>query len=312
MKKTRLHYTMVGVFSINFILVTLAIHFHPTNPMDTSPFQYTYVPVFFSLLSSLLLFRLYDYILGAVNSIIKNKVFGISFFVQIFLYTLLGVFVHFDYFTLVFQIIFIYSAVFLFSLMKANYYNKRIIRVVVNVYYIFTAGIILWTILMGYAIQTGASERWIEEIIFNVYNLLLLMLITINLYHVRHRLYTYMSISKDEILCNNLDITEIIGKKNLLVLYCFVNERSRTLTCSGLIKALHVNGGESAPECSSCREQDWKVTSCPIYKNTYNSILILKKVLESMNLGTFHYPDNKMLIKEIGWRLELKSHVEFT
>ena len=56
--------------------------------------------------------------------------------------------------------------------------------------------------------------------------------------------------------------------------------------------------------------QDLYSVLCPKYKNIYNRILDIKKLFESLGIGTIISPDNKRNILTEGWKLRFFDDIQ--
>jgi hypothetical protein len=85
----------------------------------------------------------------------------------------------------------------------------------------------------------------------------------------------------------------------------------RPVTCSFLESYRSgLNTSKSCPQvCVECIESGYSATHCPKYKNYYNRILHIKKLFEALELGTVLTPENKLKIKERGWKAKLSRNV---
>ena len=124
---------------------------------------------------------------------------------------------------------------------------------------------------------------------------------------LRSRMYRRVFITADTIRIDNYDFTEFLGKVNLNIIHTFILNHNKNVTCSLLISCLtdrdQNNSSSNKWDCEECLSSESKVTLCPKYKTIYNRILDIKKLFESLEIGTIISPDNKMNILTEGWKL---------
>ena len=129
----------------------------------------------------------------------------------------------------------------------------------------------------------------------------------IHLLKFRSRMYRRVYITSNKIMIDNYDFTKFLGKVNLNIIHSFILNQNKNITCSLLISCLS-NGDQDNPslnkwDCEECLNRESKVTLCPKYKTIYNRILDIKKLFESLEIGTIISPENKMNILTEGWKL---------
>ncbi|MBI9105025.1 MAG: hypothetical protein JEY99_21600 [Spirochaetales bacterium] len=179
-------------------------------------------------------------------------------------------------------------------------------RGIVSISTIFFILWFLWLMLMGYAIVTRQEPRWKESIIYNVYSAVLLLILLIQILNLRARMYRRVVVTSGTIRIDDYDFTEYLGKSNLSIIQAFIHNKKK-VTCSQLISFIEDqkenNDSNMQINCSECIEQGFKVSLCPKYRSLYNRILYIKKLFESLEIGTIISPENKMNILTLGWKL---------
>jgi len=213
-----------------------------------------------------------------------------------------SVYIHRDFFTATFQYILSLPAVFLFHLWVAP--NTSIQKSTLRS--LSTAGFILavlysqWIMLMGYAIATRAEPRPIESLVYNVYNLLLVWVVILTSRRIREKSGHTVFTTGSALRIGDKDVTPILGSKKTRLFYLFASAPNRRLRCAEI------------QDCADCDEKTAKATLCPRYRNTYNMILDLKKILEFLEIGTITTALNRRDILSEGWRLVLFENVRMT
>ncbi len=175
-----------------------------------------------------------------------------------------------------------------------------------------TSGFILsvfysqWIILMGYAIATRAEPRPMQALAYNVYNLILVLVLFSLSRSMRRETYHTLRVGSSSVTADGRDLSSYVGKRKADLVAAFASAPDRTLRCPE-IQAILVEGppNQDEPSCESCGGTDTKATLCKKYRNTYNNILDLKKLLEFLEIGTITAPDNKRKVLEEGWKLNL-------
>ena len=163
--------------------------------------------------------------------------------------------------------------------------------------------VFFWLCLMGYAISTRQEPRWIESIFYNIYNAMLLIIMYFEIIQLRSRLYRRVVIGSGRITIDRYDFTSFLGEMNLKIVTRLARSAGRNVRCSDLMADISQSGDDTP--CSRCVSESAKATLCPRYKTLYNRILDIKKLFESLEIGTVIYPENKMRIIEEGWKLRL-------
>jgi len=158
-----------------------------------------------------------------------------------------------------------------------------------------------WIMLMGYAIATRQEPRWAESILYNIYTALLLSGLYLQITQLRAHLFRRVVIGADRIMIDQFDFTSYLRDTNLRIVIRLARHPGRNIRCADLVADI-LPPGESSP-CFLCVHGSAKASRCPRYKTLYNRILEIKKLFESLEIGTVIYPENKMRIVEEGWKL---------
>ena len=163
-----------------------------------------------------------------------------------------------------------------------------------------------WIILMGYAIATRAEPRPMQALAYNLYNLVLVLLLLSLSRSIRKETYHTLLVGSSSVKVDGRDLTAYVGKRKADLVAAFASAPERTLRCPQ-IQAILVEGplNQDDPSCESCGATDTKATLCKKYRNTYNNILDLKKLLEFLEIGTIIAPDNKRKVLAEGWKMNL-------
>jgi len=222
-----------------------------------------------------------------------------------------GTHIHRDFFTASFQYIICVPAIVLYYLQSksAPQLNKGTRRVMGQAGYILAAFYTEWIMLMGYAITTRAEPRPIESMFYNLFNLILVLILFFSSRQIKRLSFSLIEIDKNTLFINTRDITSVAGPKKILLLYAFASTPERRLRCSDIQKIMHSEAGDSDTDCSMCSEENQKAAQCSQYRTTYNTVLQLKKLLEFMEIGSITSSDNRRNILTEGWKFVLFENV---
>jgi len=77
-----------------------------------------------------------------------------------------------------------------------------------------------------------------------------------------------------------------------------------TLTCDDIQASMELCNPERKKkrDCDSCDPGVSKAADCPGYRGTYNRVLVIKRLLEFLEIGTILPPKNKLQVLSDGWR----------
>ena len=167
-----------------------------------------------------------------------------------------------------------------------------------------------WIILVGYAVVTRAEPRPIETLIYNAYNLPLVLVLFLASRGVERRAMRTLSIGAAGVEVDGKSIDAMLGERRAVLLAAFVAAPDRRLRCPDVQQALaaRAHGGAARAaktDCAACAASGMKATDCAEYRSAYNSLLDLKKLLEFLEIGSITAPDNRRLVLTEGWRLTL-------
>ncbi len=171
----------------------------------------------------------------------------------------------------------------------------------------------LWVLMYGFygtILRTSGAEYWM---LFNLYTVGVIIVGLNATMHVRQTLYTQVCITAASLEVDGRDCTMLLGRKDLLLLRAFIERPGRRATCALIIEAL--SSSSSAAEqpgrldCRECGKEKRKATLCPSYRRVYNQVLKVKKILETMDIGTIVPPQNKMNVTVDGWVLRIFENV---
>ncbi len=310
--KSLIHIKLVlpGVlFGFSIVLISMVIHINPSHVLPSNPFGSNLSFYLFAIISFFLSTGLFSLPLVWRKKKYFLFIFSLSFTLQLGLLVLSAVFIHRDYYTMVFQLFIMYPLIFFFryKIIFAGTQESIHIQRMYHLSAIFFFLWFVWLMMMGYAISTRQEPRWIESIIYNIYNSVLILMLFIHMLKFKARMYRRVFIASNTIRIDNYDFTEYLGKVNLNIIHTFILNHNENVTCSLLVSCL-IDGDKKNTKsnewnCEECLSSESKVTLCPKYKTIYNRILDIKKLFESLEIGTIISPENKMNILTEGWKL---------
>lgn len=296
-------------FAFPCLLVTLAIRFGPSwVETDLLPrFSDLAVPLSVGAWLGVgfvfaMVFRLRSFSGFTVSMVVTIVMLSLAMF-------FLGVSVHRDYFTAVFQYIFLIPAIFLYRMATVGELtlSRSLIRQIARVGYGIAIFYTQWVMLMGYAISSRAEPRPVEAVAYNVYNLVLVLVMFFLSHMVEGRFFHQVSIGADSVSVDGKNIATMLGQKKVRILRAFSTAENRTLRCQELQRL--DDGGEGTVDCDRCADEATKAALCRRYRATYNSLLEIKKVLEFFEIATLLPPDNKRRVLTDGWKLSFFENV---
>jgi len=221
----------------------------------------------------------------------------------------MGVLVHRDFFTAAFQYAlgaFVAALYYVATRPNPSQDSKGFLRALSKAGLIVSFFYVEWIILMGYAISTRAEPRPVESILYNVYNLVQVLILLLTSRWVERKTFHRVIVEGKRLDVDGRDLLSVLGQKKAEIFRSFALEAYRSLRCSEIQALFREEADEAADErCAACTEQTTKVALCSRYRNTYNSILELKRVLEFLEIGTINAPENKRRILTDGWKLVL-------
>ena len=117
-------------FSLPAFIITLCLHFNPSNTPPPSPFESLWQPLVISILLFALFFSTYFIILSIKRRLVFSIIFSLSFVVFLTLIIILGLGIHRDFYTISFQILIIYYIIFIINIdfFRCSFEKKRFIR----------------------------------------------------------------------------------------------------------------------------------------------------------------------------------------
>jgi len=274
------------------------IYFNPSGAPPFSSLKNIYEVIFLSIAFSGSFYFLLQYlmIIKRVNYFLINLIIQCIVIILTCIY--LGLYLHRDYFSALFLIITIYYSVFLSKI--DIFKNSKLFYK--SVHFFSTLIIIVifgWILLMGYAIVKREEPRWIESILYNIYFLFLIIILYYKNFKISYLIKRKIVLRDENIFIDDFDLSDILGIEYIKILLTFFTNKKAN--CSHLNKII-------LDEKSNCKSDcEKKAHLCNYYRNLYNKINYIKKVLELLKIGTVKSPSNKMLIKNEGWYLHLEK-----
>lgn len=302
-------------FAAAFPIITILIQKNPSGMPPGPPLSGPAACIALSLGSFFITWGVYLSLTGLPN---KN-LFLLYFFGSFTLFTgltvWLGLALHRDYFTHIFQLVLIYWLLFIFkNNLFASLHSKKqfyTFLFILNTVIFTTA--LLWIIFMGYAISTRQEPRWAESIVYNSYNTVLIFLLGAASLRLQLQRFRNIRVTGGDLYIDNWNFSRYFSETDKNIVIQFLTAEGN-LTCFMLEDVIREGGGvkdgsKTKWSCRECIDKGYTTTRCPKYKNLYNRILNIKKLFETLEIGTIITPENKMQIKEEGWKLRLFDDV---
>lgn len=305
-------------FALPLSLIHLIIHINPSGALPPTPFASFPTPALMGIAMGLGFFGGVVFVLrtGRRFRFVLSFVFTFLFFMVLVVY--LAIRLHRDYFTVTFQLAIIFYIIFLIKI--DNFTSILSNRIFYRGLYLFSLVLALfflaWILMMGYAISTRQEPRWIESVLYNIYNTLLDLVLIWAAFQVKVRLYKQVLVEPTSIIIDHqYDLSKKFSPLELALARFFLLHSDRAVTCSRLFD--HLRGADvqyqgKANECEQCIADNFTATSCSYYKNFYNRILEIKKQFELFEIGTIISPENKLTIKETGWKFRTFDNIKIT
>ncbi|MDA3955279.1 hypothetical protein [Oceanispirochaeta sp.] len=302
-------------YSVLFLILSLVIHWNPSGAEPVSCFSGYGEAIVYGIGLSIIHYFLYR-LLAKEKS--KNHILLIiTISGMLFLTVILtGLFLHRDYFSMMLPV---------FICLQNILYRKEVFfhhlerhRAINKLLYILSIIMLLcwivWILMMGYLISSRQEPRWIESLIYNIYNIFLMIIFFISIFDLQKKMKIRILVIDDSIWLSQLNLSEFLGLfKNEILVQLLVNHKKQgRINCHDLVKALSDKDLMTINDmdCMCCKENKQKATLCKEYRKIYRQILDIKKVLELMQIGTIVYPENKMDVVTVGWALKLNSNIE--
>ncbi|MCX7655160.1 MAG: hypothetical protein N2Z76_01380, partial [Treponemataceae bacterium] len=203
--------------------------------------------------------------------------------------------------------------VFKFECFKPFDKHKITARLLPTILVILEIGVTLWVLIhaiYGILLNTSFAQKWV---LFNLYTIGYLFLGIFAIQESKKFQDVVITITKNSFLVDTHDYSSLFGEKDLFLMWLFAQKNLTYLTCSEIIKAYTEHfkeKGDRYDQCQECITHHYKATRCSHYKRIYNQILKIKRILETLKVGTIVQPTNKMKIKEQGWHFEPFQHVQ--
>lgn len=317
------HGALAAVLAVGAPLVTLIVHANPSGAGPVSPFSGWPAAALVSVATGIVSFILFFVSLRARTVRANVGWVGAGLVLHLVGLVALGLSLHRDYFTLVFTTVFAFLIVYVSSF-RTRHDAKTLtgpappamrdsIRHLVTVVTAVTALVSVWIILMGYAISTRAEPRWAESILYNVYFVVLVVIMVGAISSLRGETRRTVCVAENSFVADGHEFAGVLGEVNLRLLNQFMVSRGESLQCSQLALAIPSRNEpavtEIRRECEECRRQRYTATNCRRYRNLYNRIRDIRNLLESLEVGTILSPENKMNVVAEGWKLMLFENV---
>jgi hypothetical protein len=182
--------------------------------------------------------------------------------------------------------------------------KPQVLRAMGGAGYVIFGVFAVWILMMGYAISTRAEPRPIESIIYNCYNAALAFLLLLLSRGVVLKSKRTLVVSSTGINLDDAPIEDVLGTTEMAMLRAFIAAPGGRLSCADFQASMEKSNPERKRkhDCASCDPSVSKAADCPGYRSTYNRVLVIKRLLEFLEIGTILPPKKKLQILSDGWR----------
>ncbi len=305
-------------FSLPIGLTALVIYFGP-SPLDiqsSSLLSLLTIPLLVEFPLSCIMYRK---ILLQKEGLPFSLLLGGTGLVLIVGSIFLGTAINRDFFNAAFQYTLSLPAVYLYHIWfsRETDMEKKTLRTVSRAGYVLAVLYAEWIMLMGYAIATRAEPRPVEALIYNVFNLALVLLLFLSSRRIGIKSLHTVSLARTSLQINDRDFSSIFGAHKIALLHAFASAPQRTLRCLRIQIFLNVPEADSFKECAECntaaeaaaKTHDATKKDCPRYQAVSLSIQEIKKLLEYFEIGTITAPLTDASVLTDGWKLILFENV---
>jgi hypothetical protein len=154
---------------------------------------------------------------------------------------------------------------------------------------------------LGLLLLHGTAPLWM---LFNFYTVGILVVGLHATLSIRRNLSIRVRIGNALFEVDGRDCTPLLGRTDRVLLLTFLSDPQRRATCAGIASAM-ASGVDarhgSDDDCARCIQENRKATLCHAYRRIYNQVLKVKKILETLEVGTIVPPTNKMRVTHDGW-----------
>lgn len=220
--------------------------------------------------------------------------------------------VHRDFHSWYAHIIVLYATLFLFLVDSVDLVVRR--HHVYHTLFLISLAlfilIMVWIMLMSWAIVIRAEPRWIESTAYNVAFGLIAMVFAWSAASLRERAYRIVRIEDRAVFVDDYDISTIFSEQERTLLVAFLTAGDAPITCSVLYPKLRNDAQENENPCERCLQHDWSPSKCAHYRNIKNRIAGTRKAMELLRLGTIAAATGRTReIRTAGWRAVIDASV---
>lgn len=300
------------------VSIGLALYFSLSGFLALSTMEYAELQqyanaskhsIVLGLLLTFIHFCVYLYVLQSTSNTYSKKFF-LGALINLLSTLVLSFLVYQDLFRSIFHILGAFLLIFIFKFSYFTASNKSILntKILVVTLIILEIGVTSWVLLhafFGVLLKAAFAQKWM---IFNAYTAGYLFIGLFAIKEASSYGTIIVEIQKNAIRIGNNNISNLFSKKDLLLLWLLTKINTpecNSITCSEVVRAYSeycCENENNYQQCQNCLEAHYKATVCKQYKLIYNQILKIKKILETFLIGTIIQPDNKMHIKEEGWK----------
>jgi hypothetical protein len=162
----------------------------------------------------------------------------------------------------------------------------------------------IWLLVLGIAVALDRAPRLATSLPLDLYWLVLAFDLFFSSVRLRRLLWREIRVRDGKVFIDGYEFSHFISPLGTEVLGFLMSRPGGRATCGEMVIALEGEGKTGDEDgCRNCIVRAGKTTACRSFRKLYLTILELKKLLETLEIGTILAPENKFRIRDEGWRL---------
>jgi hypothetical protein len=168
----------------------------------------------------------------------------------------------------------------------------------------------IWLLALGTATALGRGPRLAASLPLDLYWLMLAFDLFFSAVRLKRLLWREIRVHGGKVFIDGYEFSHFITPLGAEVLGFLMSRPGGRASCGEMVRALGTEGKTGdEDECGDCIVRAGKTTACRSFRKLYLTILELKKLLETLEIGTILAPENKFRIRDEGWRLRISGDV---
>jgi len=290
--------------ALSIPLITWMVYLNPSGSPPGNPFSNWIQPTVWSATLFTFSFLLFAILLILERVIILRMVQIVTGTVLCGTAILMAQYIHRDYYSAVFMILVSLGATNLYRIPdlplppKGRKYLHQYSLVALFICF----ALMIWILLMGYAIAVRSEPRWSESILYNTYNGGLLLITFVSSLRLGRGGKRNVVVGRHTLIIDDLDLSMLLNEKTESILFLLFKYPGERITCRFIT--------DEEPEYYR-EECEWCTVagSCTEYGKLESILLELKKIITSLQLGSLELPDPKRRSRSEGWIFRPSSDV---